>query len=58
MFYRALTTAEEATFRKWARDHYKPGAEINGIWHPITQAECVVMNREMSRFVEDIATDG
>lgn len=57
MFYRALTTAEEKKFRKWARDTYEPGVEIKGIWHPVVQEECVAINCERSVFVADAAVD-
>ena len=51
MFFRALTPAEDAQFRSWARDNYKPGAEIKGIWHPVVQDECVRINEERAQFV-------
>ena len=44
--FRELTPEEETEYRRWARDNYKPGTEINGVWHPIVQDECVLMNRE------------
>ena len=31
-------------FIQWARENYTPGEPINGVWHPIVQAECVRMN--------------
>jgi len=43
-----LSPVEEAKFRKWARDNYKPLSNIDGIWHPIVQDECVKMNIEYS----------
>jgi len=46
MFFRALSPAEEAKFRSWARDNYKAGSEIKGIWHPVVQDECVRINGE------------
>jgi hypothetical protein len=51
MLFRALTPAEEAKFRSWARENYKPGAEIKGIWHPVVQDECVRINQEKAHFV-------
>lgn len=53
MFFRKLTAAEEARFRTWARDNYRPGSEINGAWHPSIQDECARMNRERAVFVAD-----
>jgi hypothetical protein len=57
MFFRALTLAEDAQFRSWARDNYEPGAEIKGIWHPVVQDECVRINRERARFVVEPVAD-
>jgi hypothetical protein len=51
-----LTPAEEAKFRSWARENYKPGAEIKGTWHPVVQDECVQINREKAQFVAETAT--
>lgn len=44
--FRKLDATEEAQFRQWARDNYKPGSKINGVWHPVVQEECTRMNRE------------
>jgi len=41
--FRELDTKEKAKFRKRARENYKPYAEIKGIWHPVVQAECLLM---------------
>ena len=46
VLFRRLTDEEEARFRKWARDNYTPLEEITGVWHPVVQAECVLMNKE------------
>ncbi|MHB9836864.1 hypothetical protein Q8F57_018685 [Paraburkholderia terrae] len=43
--FRELTADEEREFRQWAREHYKPFEPINGVWHWVTQAECVQINR-------------
>jgi hypothetical protein len=56
MFFLSLTPAEEAKFRSWARENYKPGAEIKGTWHPVVQDECVQINREKAQFVAETAT--
>jgi hypothetical protein len=45
--FRELNAEEEAEFRKWARDNYKPMSEIQGIWHPVVQDECTKINKEM-----------
>jgi hypothetical protein len=44
--FRKLEEHEESEYRKWARDYYIPFSPINGVWHPVTQDECVKMNRE------------
>jgi hypothetical protein len=44
--FRELTAEEEAEFRKWARENYKPFSPINGVWHLVVQNECVKMNVE------------
>jgi hypothetical protein len=42
--FRELSEAEIAEFRQWARNNYKVGEPISGLWHPIIQQECVAMN--------------
>lgn len=44
--FRDLDEAEEASFRKWARDNYRAFADIKGVWHPIVQDECRKINIE------------
>lgn len=44
--FKRLDMPEEAAFRQWARDNYKPFDPIKGIWHPTVQDECVKMNSE------------
>ncbi len=58
MFFRALTPAEEAKFRSWARDNYEPGAAIEGIWHPVVQDECVRINQQAAQFIVEPAANG
>ena len=41
-----LAPEQEAAFRQWARDNYKPGADINSMWHPVVQDECQQINDE------------
>lgn len=45
-FFRDLTPEEDAEYRKWARDNYKPLSVIEGIWHPVVQDECTKINKE------------
>jgi len=44
--WKELTAEEEVSFRKWARENYKPYDEISGVWHPVVQEECVKINKE------------
>ena len=44
--HRILTPAEEADFRKWARENHKIGADINTGWHPVVIHEIGVMTLE------------
>jgi hypothetical protein len=44
--FKTLTEEEQAEFRVWARENYKRGEPISGVWHPVVQAECVRMNAE------------
>jgi hypothetical protein len=44
--FRHLTEEEQAEFRQWARENYQPFSPINGCWHPVIQAECIVINEE------------
>lgn len=53
MFFRKLSTEEEARFRAWARTNYRPGDPIDGCWHVVTQSECIAMNAERAVFVSD-----
>lgn len=46
LFRDDLSDEEKETFRTWARNNYKVFSPINGVWHPITQEECVKMNAE------------
>ena len=36
--------AEINEYQQWARDNYIPHSTIEGIWHPLVQAECVRIN--------------
>jgi hypothetical protein len=38
------------SFMKWAREMYTPFEPINGVWHPVVQAECVIMNCEVAEY--------
>jgi len=42
--FRDLTPEEEKKFRQWAHDNYEPLSEIKGIWHPVIQKECALIN--------------
>lgn len=53
MFFRKLTAEEEARFRTWARDNYRPGSPIDGCWHPVVQDEARRANEENAIFVSE-----
>ena len=44
--FRHLNVSEEKEFRQWAKDNYKPLDPIKGVWHPIVQDECKLMNEQ------------
>ena len=44
--FRDLSPDEAQEFRQWARENYTPHDTIEGIWHPVVQAECTRMNEE------------
>jgi len=50
--FKALNAREAQEFRAWARANYVPFSEIVGVWHPVTQMECVIINMEQSRYNE------
>ena len=50
MVFRWLSEEEEAQFRALARGKYKPFTQIEGIWHPVYQDECVRINHEKSYY--------
>jgi len=39
IFFRGLDPVEEAQFRQWARDNFKPGLAPSGAWHPVVRQE-------------------
>ena len=45
-FFRVLSTEEEAQFRQWAREQYKPGGEVNRVWHWVVRDECRKIDQE------------
>jgi hypothetical protein len=44
--FRTLSPTDEAQFRDWARQNYKPFTDISGLWHPVVQDECRRINAE------------
>ena len=48
--FRALDENEANEFKELARQKYKRFEPIEGIWHPIYQMECVLMNHEVSLY--------
>lgn len=51
--FRRLNDHETEEFKGWARRFYTPGMGIQGVWHPVTQAECVKMNEEAATWVDE-----
>lgn len=47
--FRRLDTAEEESFRAWAREHWHPGDPINPVWHPVVRDECARIRRAARR---------
>lgn len=44
--HRILSPEEEKDFRKWARENYKAGEDINTTWHPVIIHEIGLMTME------------
>jgi len=44
--WRVLSDEEEAKFKVWPRENFKPGDIINPTWHPVVQQECQNINEE------------
>ena len=42
--FRILTAEQEKQFRNAAWKDYKPGTDINPLWHPVYQSECRAIN--------------
>jgi len=45
--FRTLESDEEATFRKWAREHWEP-KEPETCWHPVVRDEWNRITKERS----------
>ncbi len=48
--FKILNEVEIDEYRQWARENYKPFAPIKGVWHPVIQVECVLMNIEAGEY--------
>lgn len=48
-----LDAKEQEEFKKRARTDYEPFTPIDGIWHPIYQAECALINHELAIYTVD-----
>ncbi len=42
--FKSLTAEQEKQFRDAAWKDYKPGTDINPLWHPVYQSECRAIN--------------
>ena len=45
--WRELSPEEEVECRQDARKNYKPGAEIDPLWHPVYRDECDKINESV-----------
>ena len=46
--WQMLNEEQVQEYQQWARDNYEPLSPINGLWHPVVQKECVIMNMEQN----------
>ena len=44
MAYRVPDKEDVRAYKKWARENYTPLDDIRGIWHPVIQLECAMIN--------------
>ena len=42
--FKKLSPEEAEHYRKWARDNYEAGNDINILWHPVVREECERIN--------------
>ena len=57
LFRTDLSQEERSTMKQWARDNYSPFTPIKGIWHPIVQAECTLINAQADLNVNDLSKE-
>ena len=57
LFRDDLDKDEVEDMKKWARDNYKPLSEIKGVWHPIVQQECTIINSEAGKDISGLFAD-
>ena len=50
--WKTLSPEEEAGFRAWARESWKPDQPINVYWHPVIRVECYRIIEEEARHLE------
>ena len=43
-FFKVLTKEEQYDYRKWVRDNYVPGSDVNPAWHPVIRDECRIQD--------------
>lgn len=55
LFRTDISPEEEQEFRQWARENYTPFEMITGLWHPIIQDECRIMNQEADITCEELS---
>ncbi len=47
--FKTLSESEVIEYKAWARENYKALEPISGLWHPIVQSECTLINDEYSQ---------
>jgi len=57
LFRDDISSVEEKEFRQWARKHYTPFQAISGLWHPIVQDECRIINEEANITCEELSCE-
>ena len=55
--FKSLTAEQEKQFRDAAWKDYKPGTDINPLWHPVYQSECRAINTALGIYKIYLAID-
>lgn len=44
--FKQLSESEVAEYQQWARDNFVPGEEVNPVFHPVIQKQCLELEWE------------